>query len=135
MGREDLEVDGLAVDSLVGAGNSGCLIFDFALDVAKIGESPVRNMVELCPFVAASSIWVPVAGMGHIFGLVVGRDIDELKDEGSSSNDSTAAREKVATNNVLEDGRLSGGLGSNDNLLWRADVCQHSGSDRGTGAL
>lgn len=97
-------------------------------------------MVKFCPFVAASSIWVPVAGMGHIFGLVVGRDIDELKNEGPSSNDSTAAGEEVATNNVLEDGRLSSGLGSNDNLSWRARivsilVAEKEGKRRTTGQM
>jgi hypothetical protein len=60
--------------------------------------------------------------MGRIFGVVVGGDIDQLKNEGSPSNDSTAAGKKVATDNILEDGRLSSGLGSNDNLLWRAGV-------------
>lgn len=72
--------------------------------------------MKLCPLVAASSIGVPVAGMGCIFGVVVGGDIYQLKNEGSPSNDSTAAGKKVATDNVLEDGRLSSGLGSNDNL-------------------
>lgn len=78
--------------------------------------------MKLCPLVAASSIGVPVALMGGIFGVVVGRDIDQLKNERSPSNNSTAAGKKVATDNVLEDGRLSSGLGSDDNLLCRAEV-------------
>ena len=93
--------------------------------------------MKLCPLVTASSIGVPVAGMGGILDVVIGGDIDQLKNEGSPSNDSTAAGEKVATNNVFEDGRLSSGLRSNDDLLWRAGGRQQSvtGKEGDRGAI
>jgi hypothetical protein len=55
VGRIDLEVDGLSVNTLVVTGNPGCLILNLALDVAKVVEPPVGDMVELCPLGTASS--------------------------------------------------------------------------------
>ena len=55
MRRIDLEVDGLSVNTLVVTGNSGCLILNLALNVAKVVESPVGDMVKLCPLGTASS--------------------------------------------------------------------------------
>lgn len=58
MWRIDLEVDGLAGDALVVAGDSGGLILDLALDVAKVGVAPVGDVVELAPFARARDIRV-----------------------------------------------------------------------------
>jgi hypothetical protein len=55
MRRVDLEVDGLSVDALVVTGNTGRLVLNLALDVAKVVEPPVGDMVELCPLGTASS--------------------------------------------------------------------------------
>lgn len=120
MRRVDFQVNGLSVDTLVGTGNSRRLILDFSLDIYKIGESSIGDVVELGPFSAARS---SRRAVGVVVGLVVGLgarlvvyDVDELKDQRSSSHDATASRQKVAADDVLEDGRFSGGLGSHDDL-------------------
>jgi hypothetical protein len=50
VGGVDLEVDGLPVDALVGASNPGRLVLDLTLDVGKVCEFPVGDVVELGPF-------------------------------------------------------------------------------------
>lgn len=120
MRRVDFQVNGLSVDTLVGTSNSRRLILDFSLDIYKIGESSIGDVVELGPFSAARS---SRRAVGVVVGLVVGLgaglvvyDVDELKNQRSSSHNATASRQKVAADDVLEDGRFSGGLGSHDDL-------------------
>lgn len=117
MRRVDFQVNGLSVDALVGAGNSRRLILDFSLDIYEIGVSSIGDVVELGPFSAARS---SRRAVGVVVGigawLVVLYDVDELKDQRSSSHNAAASRQKVAADDVLEDGRFSGGLGSHDDL-------------------
>lgn len=47
--RVYLEIDGLAVDALVGTGDSGGFVLDLALDVDEVVEPAIRNVVELGP--------------------------------------------------------------------------------------
>lgn len=115
----DLEVDGLTSDALVVAGHSGGLIFDLALDVAKVGVAPVGDVVELAPFARARDICIVLGGMRSLLrGVVIlVRDVDELEDQGPACDDAAAAGQKVTANNVLEYRRLSGRLRA-DNDLW-----------------
>lgn len=107
MRRENFEVDGLASDSLVVTGDSRCLILNFPLDVAKVGESPVRDVMELGPLVPGSLGGISVRGGDAVVGILLG-NIDELEDKGSSGNDSAATGKKIATDDVFEDRRLAG---------------------------
>ena len=50
MGRIDFEVDWLSVDALIRSCNSGRLVFNLALNVGKVCEFPVGDVVELGPF-------------------------------------------------------------------------------------
>lgn len=118
MWRIDLEVDGLASDALVVAGDSGGLILDLALYVAKVGVAPVGDVVELGPFARARDIRVVLGRVRRILrdiGTVV-RDVDELEDQGPACDDTAAAGQKVTANNVLEYGRLSSRLRADDHL-------------------
>lgn len=90
MRRENLQVDRLAVDALVVAGNSRGLVLDLTLHVAKINELPVGNMVELGPLVPKSLVRVLVADMHGILGLLLG-DVDQLQDKWSSRHNATTA--------------------------------------------
>lgn len=60
VGRVDLEVDGLAGDSLVVTGHARGLILDLALDIAKVGETTVGDVVELGPLAWSRNVWVPL---------------------------------------------------------------------------
>lgn len=79
MRRVDFEVDRLTRDALVVTGHTRRLVLDFALDIAKVGEAAVGDVVELGPFAGARNVCVPVrrVGGGGRFGVFV-RDIDEL---------------------------------------------------------
>lgn len=88
----DLEVDGLSINPLVTSSDPRSLIFDFPLDIRKVGKSSVGNMVKLCPFRTAGSIGRPVRvvrGIGSIFVL---GNVDKLQDQWSTSADATASR-------------------------------------------
>jgi hypothetical protein len=116
--RIDLEVDGLAGDALVVAGDSGGLILDLALDVAKVGVAPVGDVVELAPFARARDIRVVLGRVRRVLrdvGILVG-DVNELEDQGPACDDTAAAGQKVTANNVLEYGGLSSRLRADDDL-------------------
>jgi len=62
-------------------------------------------MVELGPFILACHCGRCVRHVDFmVIGLVVaiGGDVDELEDEGSARDDTGAAREKVASDDVFE---------------------------------
>lgn len=107
MWRVDFEVDGLPVDALVVARYSGCLVLDFALDLLEVVEPSSGNVIELAPFIlSCDSGWCVWDMYFVLFGLVasVGGEVDELEDEWSSGDDTTAARKEVSTDDVFEDG-------------------------------
>ena len=124
MWRIDLEVDGLASDSLVVAGHSCGLILDLALDVAKVGVAPIGDVVELAPFTRARDVCIILRRVRSVLRGFVSlvRDIDELEDQGPACDDAAAAGQKVTANNVLEYGRLSGRLRADNDLIesWLA---------------
>jgi len=140
VGRKNLEVDGLAVYALIGACHSCGLILDLALDVFKICEAPVWDVMELGPFIPSSLPRDAIAGRRVIFSVVL-RDIDELQDKGSASDDAGATRQEVSPNDVLQHRGLAGGLGTDNNLQgvynisidWRKDVFVRSASWREPG--
>lgn len=104
MGRVDLQVDGLTVDTLVVSSNSGRLVLNLSLDLTKIVEAAARDMVELSPLVLASdrgrSVWhVNLIAFGSVG---VAGDVDELQDQRSTSDNAAASWEKVATNDVFQ---------------------------------
>lgn len=92
MRRVDLEVDRLSVDTLVVAGNSGCLVLNFALDIAKIVEPPVGDVVELCPLGTASSTGGSIRIACRVGSVLIFGNVDELKDQGATSADAGSAR-------------------------------------------
>jgi hypothetical protein len=109
MGRVDLQIDGLTVDTLVISSDSGRLVLNLPLDLAKIVEATARDMVELSPLILASdrgrSVWhVNLIAFGSVG---VAGDVDELQDQRSTSDDAAASWKKVATNNVLQHRRFS----------------------------
>lgn len=73
----DLEVDGLTVDALVAAGYTRRLVLDLTLDIAKVSEPPVRDVMKLGPLVSRSCSRVPEAGIECVFSFVLG-DVDQL---------------------------------------------------------
>jgi hypothetical protein len=60
MRRIYLEVDGLAVDALVAAGYTRCLVLNFPLDIAKVCEFAVGDVMELGPLILAGCGRAPV---------------------------------------------------------------------------
>lgn len=116
--RVDLEIDGLAVDALVASGDAGSLVLDFALDIAKVREAATGNMVKLCPLIRTSRGCVAIGSVGVLYRLVR-LDIDELQDQRPSCDNTASTWQEIATDNVLEDGRLSGRLGTDDDLKKR----------------
>jgi hypothetical protein len=102
MRREDLEVDRLTVDALVATGNTGGLVLYLALYVAKVCESSVWDMMELCPLIPESLVWVSIAGTDRLFGIGLG-DVDQLQDQRSSSDDAATAGQKISTDDIFQD--------------------------------
>lgn len=117
MRRVDLEIDRLSIDTLIISRDPRRLILDLALDILKLGEPSVGQVVELCPF------WLCSDGMCSMWlvGLVIGWDIDELEDERSTSNDTATSRQEISTNDILEYGRFTRRLRSY-NDLWKRFV-------------
>jgi hypothetical protein len=110
VGRIDLEVDRLAVDALVVSSNPRCFGFDLALNLGEVIEPPPRNVQELAPFLLACYAGWGMRDMDFVVlvGVVaLARDVDELEDERSSSNDAAASGEKIPAHNVFNYRRLS----------------------------
>lgn len=117
--RVDLEVDGLSVDALVVSCYPGCLGLDLASNLGEVVESPSRMVEKLAPFLLACNAGGCVWDMNLvIFRLVfaLARQVDELQDQRSPRDDAASSRQKVSTYNVFENGRLSGGLRSYNDL-------------------
>ena len=51
--------------------------------------------------------------------IIVGGNIDELQNQRSSSDDTAATGQEVSSDNVLEDGGFTRGLGANNDLQRR----------------
>ena len=130
VGRKNLEVDGLAVYALVGARHSCGLILDLTLDVFKVCEAPVWDVMELGPLIPSSLPRDAITGRRVIFSVVF-RDVDKLQDKGSASDDAGAAGQEVSPDDVLQHRGLACGLGTDNNLQGvynisidrRKDVC------------
>ena len=58
------------------------------------------------------SVWIS----GWVGSVLVLGYVDQLKDEGASSDDAAAAWEEVPANNVFENGGLASGLRTDNNL-------------------
>lgn len=54
---------------------------------------------------------------GWVGSILVLGYVDQLKDEGASSDDAAAAWEEVPANNIFEDGGLASGLRTDNNLV------------------
>jgi hypothetical protein len=105
MRRVDLQVDWLAVDTFVVASNSRCFGFNLALNLGEVVEPPPRNVEEFSPLLLTCYTGWGVRNMDFIVlvGVVaLARDVDELEDERSSSNDAAASGEKVPADDVLD---------------------------------
>lgn len=106
----------MPVDALVRTGDTGGLVLYLALDVGEICELATRDVVKFCPLGSASGMRRVVGICGWIWSIFVVRYVDELENEGAPSDDTAAAWEEVPANDVFEDGRLAGGLRTNNNL-------------------
>ena len=109
MRRVDLEVDGLTVNTLVVSSDSGRLVLNLSLDLAKIVEATTGNVVELSPLVLTSNrgwgVWhVDLIALGSVG---IAGDVDELQNQRTTSDDAASSWKKVATNDVLQYRRLS----------------------------
>lgn len=111
MRRVDLQVDWLPVDSFIVSCYSCRLRLDLTLNLGEVVESTASDMMKLCPFLlpcyALRRVWnVHVVPIWLI--VSVARQVDELQDQRSASDDSAPSGEKVSADNVLEYGGLSG---------------------------
>lgn len=87
MRRIDLEVYGRPVDALIVSSNPRSLVLNFPLYILKLREPPIGYMVEFCPF------WLCCYSRGCMCfggGVVIAGDVDELENQRSSSDDTTA---------------------------------------------
>lgn len=117
MGGVYLEVDGLARDALVVARDARSLVVDLALDVAKVSEAPVGDMVELGPFSRSRHVGVPLRGVGASVCLrLFVWHVDELQNQGSTGDDAAATGQEVSSDDVLEDRGLARRLGAYNDL-------------------
>lgn len=117
MGRVDLQVYGLTGDALVVARDARSLVLDLALDIAKVGETPVGDVVELCPLARSRHGLAPVRGVGACGGLgLLVRDVDELQNQRATGDDAAATGQKISTDDVLEDRGLASRLGAHHDL-------------------
>jgi hypothetical protein len=102
--REDLEADGLPADALVVSCYPRRLVLDFALDLLEVEELPTGDVEELGELLLAGDacrgVW-DVDFIAVVF-VAIARDVDELQNERSASNDAAATREEVLADDVLE---------------------------------
>lgn len=77
MRGEDLEVDRLADNALVVAGDPICLVLDLALDVAKVGELATGYVMELGPLGAPGLCGIPIC-LTRVGRTVIVLDVDQL---------------------------------------------------------
>lgn len=110
MRRVNLEIDGLPVDTLVAASDSSRFILNFSLDIGKVSEATVWNMVVLGPFGSTSSSGGPVGIKGGIGCLVIVGDVDELKNQGPTGDDAASSGKEVSAHYVFQDRRFTGRL-------------------------
>jgi hypothetical protein len=125
MGRVDLEIDRLAIDALVVSCYPRGLVLDLLLYLLEIVEFASGLMMKLSPFILASNTRWSMRNMDLVVSrtvLAITGDVDELEDQGAASDDAAATREKVPTDDVLENGGLSGGLGAYNNL-YTSEPC------------
>lgn len=88
MWREDLQVYRLTVDSLVISRYSRGFVLNLLLYMCKIGVFPPRLMVKFSPL----SVLLDTAGsVWFIFVITVRGNVDELEDQGPSSNNATSS--------------------------------------------
>lgn len=126
MRRVDLEIDGLAVDTLVVASNSSRLVLNLPLDLTEVIEATTGDVVELSPFILTSNrgrgVWhVDLIALGSVG---VAGDVDELQDERTTSDDAASPWKKVAADNVFQYRRLSRRLRTYNNLFLLAGVTE-----------
>ena len=88
----NLEVDGLSVDALVNTSDSSRLVLDLSLDVGKVVELAARDMVKFCPLGSPRSSGRSIGIAQRIGSLLIFGNVDELENQGPSSNDAASAR-------------------------------------------
>lgn len=121
MGRVDLQVNGLSVDAFVAARHTACFVLYLPLDVRKVCEAPIGNVVEFGPFGPSSSVWGLVGIQSRVGRVGIFGNVDKLENKGSTSDDATSSRQEVSAHNVLEYGGLASRLGTNDDLGKRLE--------------
>lgn len=120
MRRVDFQVYGLSVDSFVGTGDARRLILNLALNIGKVVETSVGDVVKLCPLGASRCGGRAEAVLCGLRTVLILSNIDELQDKRPTGNDATASGQEISADNVLKDRRLACGLGADDNLLCEA---------------
>lgn len=104
MRREDLQVDGLSVDSFVTSRNPCRLRFDLLLHLRKVIELASWQVVKLGPFVLTGNTGGRVGDVDLIgFGFIIAftGNVDKLKNERPSSDNSAASGKEVPPNYIL----------------------------------
>src|SRR6266699_91649 len=105
-----LQVDWLPGDALVAPSDPSCLVLDLALHIGEVVESPVGNVVEFGPLIAAGRPGVSVGDADGVdIGLILG-DVDELQNQGSPRDDAASAGQEISSHDILQHRRLSSGL-------------------------
>jgi len=97
------QVDRLSVDTLIAARYPCRLILDLSSDLTEVVEFAPLHVVEFCPLILVGDRGGRMRDMDLGAGgcVMFGRDVDQLKNEGSASDDAAAARQKVAADDVL----------------------------------
>jgi len=97
--RVDFEIYWLPVDTLVVTSYSCRLVLDFPLDILELREPSIRDVVKFCPF------WLCCYGCCcvRLWRIVIGWNVDELKNERSSSDDAATTGQEVPADYVFKD--------------------------------
>lgn len=102
MRRVNLQVDRTPVDSLVASSNSSSLRLNLPTNLGKVVEPSVGLVKELSEFYR---LWRrSITGrLGRRFGFVfIAGDVDQLKNERTTSDNSGTARKEIPSDDVLE---------------------------------
>jgi len=110
----DFEVYRLSVYALVASGNSRRFRFDFSLQLDKVIPTSPGVVVELGPLLITREGRLGTSRLR--LRIATGRNVDELEDEGTPSDDSASARQEVSADNVFQNRRLYRRLRPYDNL-------------------
>jgi hypothetical protein len=101
-----LEIDRLSVDAFVASSYARRFCLYLSPHFGKVVPFSTRDMMELCPFLLPRNAGWSMWNMDLVFSWFVvslAWYVDELENQGASSDDATPSRQEVSADYIFED--------------------------------